>query len=151
MSTERKERRAGPAGSQAGRTLGEDTGDGAIRISENVISAIVRKYTLEVEGVVRFASNSIVGGLAEMIGRKTHDSNIVVELEGETVSISVNLVLAFGVKIPEVAATVQEAIRTKVTELTGKQVAHVSVTVQDLDDPGKNREPSLPGLMESRG
>jgi len=111
----------------------EDEG-GAIRISENVITAVVRKYTLDVQGVVRFASSSIVGGLAEMIVRKNRESSVAVELEGDSVEISVTLILEFGVKIPEVAALVQDVIRTRVEEITGKHVSKVNVIVQDLEE-----------------
>lgn len=119
----------------------EDPPEGdSIRISENVISSIVRKYTLEVEGVVRFATNSIVSGLAQMIGQKSQDSNIVVDLDGDSVTLSVNLVMAFGVNVSEVAAKVQEVTRLKVQEMTGKKVARVNVTVQDLDDPARPKD-----------
>lgn len=113
----------------------DEMDSGAIRISETVIAAVVRKYTLEVGGVVRFASASIVGGLAEIIGRKNHESSVVVDLEGDLVNISVTLVMEFGVRIPDVASVVQDVIRLRVEELTGKQVARVDVIVQDLEDP----------------
>ncbi len=108
--------------------------EGAIRISENVITAVVRKYVLEVKGVIRFASSSLVGGLAEMIGRKSRESSVAVELDGDSVDISVTLILEFGVKIPEVAALVQDVIRTRVEEITGKHVGKVNVIVQDLEE-----------------
>ncbi len=114
---------------------------GAIRISETVIAAVVRKYTLEVDGVVRFASASIVGGLAEMIGRKSHESSVAVDLEGDLVNISVTLVLEFGVRIPDVASVVQDVIRSHVEELTGKHVARVDVIVQDLEDRAPAQKP----------
>ncbi len=117
---------------------GDETG--AIRISENVISAVVRKYTLQVPGVVRFASNTIVSGLAEMIGRKSSESNVVVDLEADVVNLSVSLVLEFGVKVPEVAGMVQDVIRSKVEDLTGKQVGRVNVVVQDLEDVSSESE-----------
>jgi uncharacterized alkaline shock family protein YloU len=130
-------------------TAGGDEGPGTIRISEDVICAIVRRCTLEVAGVVRFASPSIVGGLAEMIGRKSHDSSIVVELgERNTVAVSLNLVLAFGTHIPEVAAMVQESVRRTVSEATGMSVARVNVTVQTLDDPGREAAPPPAGAGE---
>jgi len=113
----------------------ENDEQGTIRISENVIAAVVRRYTMDIEGVVRFASASIVGGLAEMIGRKSHESSVVVDMNGDGVSITVNLILAFGVRIPDVACTVQEVVRVKVEELTGKHVLRVNVVVQDLDEP----------------
>jgi len=115
---------------------------GTIRVSDAVIGAIVRKYTLEVPGVVRFASVSLVGGLAEMIGRKTADSNIVIDMENGSVAISVNLVLAFGCRVPEVAAAVQEVIRGKVEEFTDKKVSRVNVTIQDLDDGPRKAAPA---------
>ncbi len=112
----------------------DESEDGAIRISENVIAAVVRKYTLEINGVIRFASTSIVGGLAEMIGRKSQDSSINVRLEGEAVNIAVTLVMRFGVKVPEVASLVQDVIRNRVEDLTGKHVTRVDVLVQDLEE-----------------
>ena len=115
------------------KTEEEDEG-GSIRISENVIAAVVRKYTLEVQGVVRFATASIVGGIAEMIGRKSAEGSVVVDLDGDSVDISVTLILEFGVKIPEVAALVQDVIKSRVEELTGKHVNKVNVIVQDLEE-----------------
>lgn len=115
----------------------KDTGDDgidSIRISENVIASVTRKYVLEIDGVVRFHTGSIVSGLAEMIGRKSQDRSVVVTLDGDAVHIGVNLVLRFGVKVPEVASQVQETIRHQVEELTGKHVTGVRVTVQDLQE-----------------
>lgn len=108
--------------------------DGTIRISETVIASIVRKYTMEVPGVVRFASGSIVGGLAEIIGRKSHEGSVAVDIDGDSVNISVTLVLAFGVRVPEVATAVQTVIRQRVEDLTGKHANRVNVVVQDLED-----------------
>jgi uncharacterized alkaline shock family protein YloU len=121
-------------------TLSEENDGGVIRISENVIAAVVRRYTLEVAGVVRFASGSIVGGLAEMIGRRNYESSVVVDIDGDSVNIAVTLILEFGVKIPEVAALVQDVIRSQVEELTGKQVNKVDVIVQDLEEVAEEPE-----------
>lgn len=118
----------------------EENDDGSIRISENVIAAVVRKYTLEVDGVVRFASSTIVGGLAEMIGRRNQEGSVAVHLEGEAVNISVTLILEFGVKVPEVASLVQDVIRSRVEDLTGKHVTSVDVIVQDLEDMSTEKE-----------
>ena len=146
MALEKKDRKAVfglPTGRPPGGSSNEENTVGdSIRISENVISSIVRKYTLGVPGVVRFATNSIVSGLAQMIGQKSQDSNIVVDLSSEQVNLSLNLVLAFGVNVSEVAARAQEVVRTKVEELTGKKVLRVNVTIQDLDEPAKSKEPA---------
>ena len=117
----------------------EEGGLDAIGISENVVAAVVRKYTLEVDGVVRFASSTIGGGLAVMIGRKSSESSVVVAIDGDAVSISVTLVLEFGIKVPGVAALVQDVIRSRVEDLTGMHVVSVNVNVQDLEE--KTRPP----------
>ena len=40
--------------------INSDEENGFVQISNNVIAAIVRKYTLSVDGVIRFASQSIM-------------------------------------------------------------------------------------------
>lgn len=121
--------------------LEETDEQGTIRISENVIAAVVRKYVLAVGGVVRFASGGLVGGLADMLGRKSHEGSVVVDIEKEAVSITVTLILEFGVRIPDVASTVQDVVREKVEELTGKHVAKVNVIVQDLEESPPPKAP----------
>lgn len=127
--------------------ISEDENDtGAIRISENVVAAIVHKYVLEVEGVVRFASGSLVGNIGEFFGRPDPEKKLQVDLADECVNISVSLVFEFGVHIPSVAVEVQNVVRARVEELTGKQVMKVNVTVQDLEDakPQAGDEAGLP-------
>lgn len=122
--------------SRAVGMISDDENDtGSIRISENVVAAIVHKYVLEVDGVVRFASGSLVGNIGEFFGRPDPEKNLLVDLEDECVNIGVSIVLEFGVHIPTVATHVQDVVRVKVEELTGKQVTRVNVTVQDLDEP----------------
>lgn len=115
----------------------DENSGGSIRISENVVAAIVHKYVLDVDGIVRFASGSLVGNIGEFFGRPDPEKNLQVDLEDERVNISVTLVLEFGVHIPTVAMEVQDVVAKKVEELTGKQVTRVDVTIQDLEEPGK--------------
>ena len=130
--TAEKPVRKAPREGAEGVALGAEAN--AVVISEAVIEAIVRKQALTVDGVVRLASASLIGGLSEILGRKTADSSIVIELSGNEVRVGINLVLRFGVSVPEVAARVQEAIRASVEELTGRKVAGVRVAVRALEE-----------------
>ncbi len=140
--TPRSEKARPPAMADTGMAdtmLGNVTG-GSIRISEDVIAAIVKKYTLQVKGVVRFASGNFVDGLADMIRRRSHESSIAVDLQEKATNITVTIILEFGVKIPEVGQSVQVAIRKNVEDLTGKPVDRVDVIVQGLEDKNAAKE-----------
>lgn len=113
--------------------LMEETNDtGVIRISEDVIISVIKHYTLTIEGVVRFASGGFASGLAEMFGKKSAESSVQLEMEGDYVNVAVALIIQFGVSVPDIAANVQEVIREKVEEITGKSVNRVDVTIRDL-------------------
>ena len=134
-TVQQQENASAPMPSPPAIATEEENETGRIRISDNVIAAIVRRYTEDIPGVVRFASGSIVSGLTEMLSKKSPEGSVVcVEVEDDSVNISVRLVLEFGVRIREVATMVQDVIRTRVEELTGNHVAKVDVIVQDLED-----------------
>ena len=107
---------------------------GSVKVYESVVSSIVRKSVLGTEGVVRFAGNSLVDNIAEFVGSKSmQDRAITVEMGEQSVSVSVQLVLQYGVYIPDVASAVQRAIKAQVEELTGMIVDKVDVTVMDIE------------------
>jgi len=121
-------------GGRGGGPITESNSYGEIQIAPDVVAAVVRKYTLEVPGVVRLAGQSFVGGLAEMFGRGSQHSSIQVEWDGDRVDLSVTIVIRFGEHVPTVAAHVQNVCRKYIEEITGKQVGKVNVVVHGLED-----------------
>ena len=108
--------------------------NGAVRVHESVVSSIVRKTVLGIEGVVRFAGNSFVDNIAEFVGSKAmQDRAISVEMGEGSVAISVQIVVQYGLYIPDVATKVQEAIQSQVQDLTGISVERVNVLVMDIE------------------
>lgn len=108
----------------------------SISIAEDVFTSIVSHYVLLIPDVVQFASASLVSGLANMIGKKTSDRPIRVDIDEETssVTVSVNLVIKFGVFLPDVADKVQKTVSKHIKELTGNDVASVNVFICNLTD-----------------
>ena len=120
----------------------EGNGNGSIQISNTVIATIVKKYTLEVEGVTRFAPQGIVGDIAGMLSKRNYDRNIEIELgEGEAI-ITLTLVMTFGVNIVEVAQKIQNLLIDKVQSMTGITVKKVNVIVKELEEPKPVEEPA---------
>ena len=114
---------------------------GSVRVYESVISSIVRKTVLGMEGVVRFAGNSLVDNIAEFVGSKTmKDRAISVDMGDQSVSVSVQLILKYGVYIPEVASKVQLAVKEQIQDLTGMVVENVDVVVMDIEQVERAEE-----------
>lgn len=107
--------------------------EGAIQIAENVFASIIKNYTMEITEVMKFASASVIGNLAEMIGKKNTNKPVQVDIdETDQVTVTVNVVLKFGCHVPTIAEKIQKTISKKVEELTGKEVVKVNVRVVDL-------------------
>ena len=119
----------------------EGTEAGDIQISQSVLNAIVRKFTLDVDGVVRFQSQSLMDGMLDILGKRSSDRSVVIDQsEDGGAIITLTLVMRFGVVIPAVAQELQNTIKSKVEELTGYKVSRVNVNVCDLELPVEEEE-----------
>ena len=118
----------------AAATIG-DSGIGEVKIHENVISALARRATLEVEGVSRLAGSLLVDNIAEIVGsRRMQDRAITVIMnEDNRVVLEIKINIKFGFRLPKVAAAVQKAVISAIEETTGMTVAKVDVLVQEVE------------------
>jgi uncharacterized alkaline shock family protein YloU len=108
---------------------------GIIKIHGNVISSIVRRAALSIEGISRLAGSSFVDNIAEIVGsRKIHDRAIAIEIDEDKVAIEVKLNLLFGYNVPEIAAQVQSIIIEEVEKVTGMTVTNVNVIIQEIEE-----------------
>ena len=120
---------------------GKESELGVIKIHENVISSIVRKAALSVDGISRLAGSSFVDNIAEIVGsRKISDRAISIKLDDDKVEIEIKLNMKFGYKVPEVAAGVQTAIIEQVENITGMNVVCVNVVVQEIEEVAEHAE-----------
>lgn len=108
---------------------------GAVKVHESVIASIVRKAAMSVEGVLRLGTSSLVDNLAEIVGsKKIQDRAITVEMNENSVSVEVRVILLYGVLIPQVASELKNAVAGEIFELAGMKVDHVNVVIMDLED-----------------
>ena len=119
----------------------QENSTGVVKVHESVISSIVRKAALGVEGVLRLGNSTLVDNLAEIVGsKKIQDCAISVEMNRNAVSLEVGVILQYGVLIPHVAAQLKEAVAEEITRLSGMTVDHVNVVVMDLEDVADGEE-----------
>ena len=108
---------------------------GAVKVHESVIASIVRKAAMSVEGVLRLGTSSRVDNLAEIVGsKKIQDRAITVEMNENSVSVEVRVILLYGVLIPQVASELKNAVAGEIFKLAGMKVDHVNVVIMDLED-----------------
>lgn len=115
----------------------------SVRISPEVIGIITGIAAQEVEGIAGM-SGGIVDGIAEKLGRKDFSKGIKVRLEGEMVSLDLNVVVDYGVRIMETAKKLKHKVRTTVEEVTGLPVAAINIHVIGINLPKEKSENMLP-------
>lgn len=119
--------------------LEENTRLGKVTWTEEVISTLVGNAATECAGVAGMAARGVGDGLAELLGRDSLSKGVEVAFQGGKASVTLNIVVEYGVRIPEVAGQVAERVRRAVVETTGIPVRKVHVNVQGvrLATPGQ--------------
>ena len=107
---------------------------GNIKISEEVIITIASVAVSEIDGVSG-TGVGLVDELARRISKKPVASGIKATITEDTVVVDINIVVKYGVKIPEVAWNVQDAIKKETELMTGLKVDKVNVRVVGIDIP----------------
>ncbi len=113
---------------------------GNIKISDEVVVTITTVAVSEIEGVYG-TGTGIVEGFARKFAKKPSGGGIKVAMTENEVAIDVNVIVNYGVRIPEVAWNVQDAVKREVELMTGLAVTKVNVRVVGIEIP-KEEEPT---------
>ena len=113
---------------------------GEVHIAEDVIATIASLSATEVKGVAGM-SGGISGGIAEVLGKKNLSKGVKVEVkDNKTVYLHLNLVVEYGIAIPEIAWEIQDKVKTMVETMTSLKVATVDIHVQAVQFPNGDIE-----------
>ena len=101
-----------------------------LKISDEVVAVITGVAASETEGVFSVGTGSFASGWTELLGGKKNNAKGIKVVMGEgLVTIEIQLVVKYGVRITDVAASVQENVKNAVEEMTGFTVEKVDVRV----------------------
>ncbi len=104
-----------------------------IKIADDVIAVIAGVAVAEVPGVASM-SGGFAGGISEVLsGKKNLSKGIKVESGEKETKIDVNIIVEFGVRIPDVAFEIQNRVKKSVENMTGLKVVEVNVHVQGVN------------------
>ena len=103
-----------------------------LTISEEVIGIIAGLAAAEVDGVSGMTLG-FVDGINQMLGNnKKYTKGVKIELEGNDVTIDLYVIVKYGVKIPDVAFSIQNSVKNSVESMTGLNVKAVNINVQGV-------------------
>ena len=88
-----------------------DLKGGSLQISTEVIGKIARCAALEIEGVAEVSCGKQNRKVKDLLERANVQSPVTVEMRDGTAEITLEIVAAFGARIPAVAEKVQEKDR----------------------------------------
>ena len=117
----------------------EAADEGSIKIADEVVSIITGLAATEIEGVAGM-SGGIAGGIADMLGRKNLSKGVKVDVDEESASIDVYVIIEYGKAIPDVAWQIQDNVKQAIEGMTGLSVKAVNVHVQGVNFPEEEEE-----------
>ena len=109
-----------------------DLKGGSLQISTEVIGKIARCAALEIEGVAEVSCGKQNKKVKELLEAASIQPPVTVEMRDGTAELTLNLVVAFGARIPVVAEKVQENVKSAVQNMTNVTVSRVDLVIAGL-------------------
>jgi len=120
----------------------ENNDVGSIRIADEVVGIIAGMAATEIAGVAGMSAG-LVGGIAEMLGKKNLAKGVKVEVGEREAAVDLYIIVEYGVRIPDIALRVQENVKRGIESMTGLEVVEVNVHVQGVGFNQENKEEDL--------
>ncbi|SMC58869.1 Asp23/Gls24 family envelope stress response protein [Sporomusa malonica] len=115
---------------------------GSIRIADEVVGIIAGLAATEVTGVAGMSAG-LVGGIAEMLGKKNLSKGVKVEVGEREAAVDLYIIVEYGVRIPDVALKVQENVKRGIESMTGLDVVEVNIHVQGVGFSPEGKEEDI--------
>lgn len=113
-------------------TIQIQTDLGTITISPTAIAGVASRAVLQTYGVVGMALPSLRDGLVEMLNRDHSKRGVIVHSLDDGVIVDVYVVLAYGLRLSEVANNIKENVRFAVENTVGIPVKQINVHIQSV-------------------
>ncbi|CAK1223546.1 Uncharacterized conserved protein YloU [Fructobacillus fructosus] len=110
------------------------TKNGDVTVGNDVIASVVGGATIANPGVVGMASRSAFkDGVNQILNRENYGRGVVVSQQPQGLTIDVYIVVQHGMKLADIAASVQSRVKYYLNAYLGLQVPEVNVIVQGIE------------------
>ncbi|MCL2046590.1 MAG: Asp23/Gls24 family envelope stress response protein [Oscillospiraceae bacterium] len=104
---------------------------GSINISEDVLAVIAAVAASDVEGVHEQAVTQSKE-IGNILGRKGNPKGVKLTVEGDNITVDIDIIVQFGYSVSEVGALVQKSVVTAIEGAAGIPVAAVNVNISGI-------------------
>ncbi len=105
---------------------------GTLKISDDVIAICTMNATTKTKGVAGLSAAFSDNITKNIFGKDPLHKGIKVNQSDEGIIIDINIIVNYGVKIPEVAWDIQENVKREVEAMTEAVVKAVNIHVQGV-------------------
>ena len=143
-------RRPRPAGqAMSGGVLA--TEHGRTLIADSVVAKIVALATREIGGVYEMGAGAtrMIGTMRERVpgGRASVAQGVRVEVGEMQAAADIDLVVEYGVVIPDLAEAVRRNVINAVERMCGLEVTEVNISIDDINVPGDEQPAAEPRVQ----
>ena len=107
-------------------------GVGEVHIADEVVAIVAGLAATEVEGVASMAGH-ITNELVSKLGMKNLSRGVRVTVLEGVVTVDLNLNIEYGRNVLEVSKKVQEKVKSSIENMTGVEVADVTIRIVSVD------------------
>ena len=115
---------------------------GRTTISDVVVAKIVAMATREVDGVYAMGTGSarMIGAVRQRVpgARASEAQGVAVEVGERQAAADLDLVVEYGISIPDLAAAVRGNVIGAVERICGLEVTEVNIGIDDIHLPGED-------------
>ena len=115
------------------------SGHGRTTIADAVVAKIVSVATREVDGVYAMGAGAarMVGAVRQRVpgARVSESQGVAVEVGERQAAADIDLVIEYGVAIPDLAAAVRRNVINAVERMCGLEVTEVNISIDDIHLP----------------
>lgn len=108
---------------------------------EHKIIEIIERDILSFDSVSRFPGIGLGGNIQKAMGRDVQNPGIKINEDDDGLTINCEIIVYFGVNIPQLCYDIQSKIKKDIEEDTGKTVKAINIRIEGIDKP-RSEQPS---------
>ncbi len=115
----------------------DSKGIGEVQIADDVVAIIAGLAATDIKGVAALAGN-VTNEIISKLGKKNLSKGIKVQVMGNSVTVDMSLILAYGYSVPKVSAAVQDKVKSAIENMTGLVVDEVNIRIASVTNEKNN-------------